>query len=269
MLPTMKQVYPQNREVMMRLRVLGIALFALGVLALRADASPTNDLESAIQDQKVAFILVTEPGTPGVDQARQMIRDAVRQVNRATMIEVDRSTPANAEIVAKLRLSGVPVPLILVAARTGALAGGLPAAQLTVEKLVAMVPSPKQGEILKALQDGKSAFIIAGHPGMSQWSGTVGTCATACSQMGDKCQTIQIDIDDPQEKAFLTQLKVNLASMEPVTLVINAQGQVTGTYAGAVELPVLVQAATKRAGGCCPPKVQGGAPSCPPTKKQG
>jgi hypothetical protein len=87
--------------------------------------------------------------------------------------------------------------------------------------------------------------------------------------MGDKCQTIQIDIDDPQEKAFLTQLKVNLASTEPVTLVINAQGQVTGTYAGAVDLPVLVQAATKKAGGCCPPKVQSGAPSCPPTKKQG
>jgi hypothetical protein len=51
-------------------------------------------------------------------------------------------------------------------------------------------------------------------------------------------------------------------------MVVNAQGQITGTYAGAVDLPVLVQAATKRMGGCCPPKVQGGAQSCAP-KKQG
>ncbi len=252
----------------MRIRILGVALFTLGVLALRADASPINDLQSAAQDQKVAFILVTEPGAPGVDQARQKIRDAMRQVSRATMIEVDRSNPANAEIVAKFRLSGAPVPLILVAARNGALAGGLPSAQATVEGLVAMVPSPKQGEILKALQDGKSAFIVAGRSGMSQWSGTVGTCATACSQMNDKCEMVQIDMDDPQEKAFLTQLKVNMAATEPVTLVVNAQGQITGTYTGAVDLPVLVQAATKRASGCCPPKVQSGAPSCAP-KKQG
>jgi hypothetical protein len=108
---------------MMRLHVLGIALFTLGVVALRADASAINDLRSAAQDQKVAFILVTEPGAQGVDQARQKIRDAMRQVDRSTMIEVDRFIPANAEIVAKFRLSGVPVPLILVAARNGALAG--------------------------------------------------------------------------------------------------------------------------------------------------
>ncbi len=43
-------------------------------------------------------------------------------------------------------------------------------------------------------------------------------------------------MDDPAEAAFLTQMKVNLASTEPVTLVVNAQGQVTGTYTGAADV---------------------------------
>ena len=54
---------------------------------------------------------------------------------------------------------------------------------------------------------------------------------------------------------------------EPITLVINAQGQITGTYTGTADVASLAQAATKKAGGCCPSTVQGGSKSCGPTKK--
>jgi len=77
----------------------------------------------------------------------------------------------------------------------------------------------------------------------------------------------QIDMDDPAEVGFLTQMKVNLASTEPVTLVVNAQGQMTGTYSGAMDVASLVQAATKKAGGCCPKTVQNPNASCAPPKK--
>ena len=60
-----------------------------------------------------------------------MIRDTMKQVGGSILIELDRSAPANAEFVAKLRLAGVPVPLILVAARNGVLVAGVLAAQAT------------------------------------------------------------------------------------------------------------------------------------------
>jgi len=101
---------------------------------------------------------------------------------------------------------------------------------------------------------------------MTSQSGAMASCAAACGQMKAQGVTIQIDMDDPAEAEFLAQLKVDRAATEPVTLVVNAQGQITGTYSGAVEVASLVQAATKKAGGCCPPTAQGGSQSCGPKK---
>lgn len=249
----------------MRARVHGFALLAIAMVASQALASPQADIEQAAERQEVAFILVMEPGAAGTDQARTLIREAMKQIKKSTLVELDRSDPANLDFVAKFRLSGAPVPLILLAGRNGALAGGIPAAQATVDGLVAIVPSPKKAEILQALQGGKSAFIVASSKGMDAKSAAT-SCYAACSQMSDKSVVIQIDMDDPQEAAFVSQLKLSRASSEPITLVVNAQGQVTGTYTGALDVASLVQAATKKAGGCCPTSVQGGSKSCGPTK---
>jgi hypothetical protein len=247
-------------------RVLGFLVLAIGFLAPLAQASPQQDLDSAAKREKVAFILVTDQAATGVDQARDLIQQAMRQVKKSTLVEVDRSSPGNAELVAKYRLAGAPVPLILVAARNGIVAGGIPAGQATLEGLVALVPSPKKTEVLQALQGGKAVMITASRRGMATQSGANASCAAACGQLADKCVMVQIDMDDPQEAGFLTSMKVNLASTEPVTLVVNAQGQVAGTYTGAADVALLVQAATKKVGGCCPSTVQGGAKSCGPTK---
>lgn len=255
-----------RREVKMFARVLGTLFLALGFLAPLAQASPQQDLDSAAKQKKVAFVLVTDLGAAGVDAARDMIQQAMRQVKQSTLVELDRSSPGNADLVAKFRLAGAPVPLILVTATTGMLAGGVAAAQATAEQLVGMVPSPKKAEALEAIQNGKAVLISASRKGMALQSGAKAACATACGQLADKCVTVQIDMDDPQEAGFLAAMKVNLASTEPVILVINAQGQVTGTYAGAVDVATLVQATTKKAGGCAPGACGPGAKACGPAK---
>jgi hypothetical protein len=252
---------------MMFVRSLSLAVLFLGVLGSIAAASAQKDLDSAAKHEKIAFILVTDQGATGVDQAKDMIEQAMKQVKKAEFVELDRSDPKNQDLVAKYRLAGAPVPLVLVAARNGVLAGGLPVAQATADKLVGMVPSPKKAEILQVLQSGKAVFVSASRKGMATQSGATAACAAACGQLQEKCVTVQIDMDDPLEAAFLTQMKVDLASTEPVTLVVNAQGQVTGTYSGAADVAALVQAATTKAGGCCPSTVQNPNASCAPPKK--
>jgi len=251
----------------MTLRSIALGVLLLGLLGSIAEASTQKDLDSAAKHGKIAFILVTDQGATGVNEAKEMIEQAMKQVKKAVLVDFDRSDPANADLVNKYRLAGAPVPLVLVAARNGVIAGGLPAAQATADKLVAMVPSPKKAEILQMLQSGKAVFIFAGRRGMASQSGATAACAAACGQMQDKCVTVQIDMDDPQEAVFLGQLKIDVTSNEPVTLVVNAQGQITGTYTGAADVASLVQAATKKAGGCCPSTVQDGAKSCGPPKK--
>jgi len=188
----------------MTLRSFGLGVLLLGLVASVAAASAQKDLDSAAKHGKVAFILVTDQGATGVDQAKEMIEQAIKQVEKAVLIELDRSDAANAEVVAKLRLAGAPVPLILVAARNGVVAGGLPAAQATADKLVAMVPSPKKAEVLQVLQSGKAAFVVVSRKGMATQSAATASCAAACGQLADKCVTVQIDMDDPQEAGFLT-----------------------------------------------------------------
>ena len=247
-------------------RVLWIALVGVGLLASSVEASPQQELESAKKQGKLAFVLVVEPQAAGIAQAKALVLEAMQQVRETTLVELNRSDPANAALVAKLRLAGAPLPLILLVAPNGAVAGGVPAGQATAERLVAMAPSPKKAEILRWLQDGKPVFVVVGRKGMSEQANAAAVCSAACSQMNNNSAVVQVDMDDRREATFLDQMKVDRTSKEAVTLVVNPQGQITATYAGPLEVASLVQAATKQASGCCPSTVQGGSKSCGPTK---
>lgn len=229
-------------------------------------AATSDELQMAATDGKVAFVLVTEPGATGTDQAKQTIQGAVAQVPGSVMIESNRAETANAEFVQKYGLASAPLPLILVFGSNGVIAGGNVASKLNQQQLVAIVPSPKKAEAVKAVQSGQAVYVTAYRPGMATKSQVVSGCAAACSQMMGKGTTVEVNMDDPAEQEFLRQLKVDLQSDQPVTVVINAKGQVTGSYTGAVEVENLISSATKVvSSGCCP---SGSGASCGPTTKK-
>jgi len=248
-------------------RIAVACLLCLCILAPLAGASTQTDLDQAAKQKQVAFVLVSEPGSTGLEQARDLIRQAMEKVKKSTLIELDRSATANAELVTKYRLTGAPLPLVLVAARNGALAGGLPVAQATVERLVAFVPSPKKAELLQNLQSGKAVLLCASRKDMSARAAALANCATACVQSSGQCVLVEIEMDDPAEAAFLTSLKVNSAATEPTILVVNTSGQISGSYTGAAEPGELVAASVKKAGGCAPGACAPGAKSCGPVKQ--
>lgn len=248
---------------MLSIRKLTRLLVAL-CLPVAVLAATTDELQMAATDGKAAFVLVTEPGVAGIDQAKQMIQSAMAQVPGSVMIESIRGDAANSEFVQKYSLASAPVPLILVFAPNGAIAGGNVASKLNPQQLVAMVPSPKKAEALKAIQSGQAVYVTASRSGMSTKPDVTKGCAAACMQMQGKCVAIAVDMDNPAEKAFLNQLKVNMQSTEPVTVVINSKGQLTGTYTGAVEVDNLIASAKKVvSSGCC-----SGGKTCGPTPKK-
>jgi len=245
-----------------------IAILAL-TLALMSGAAfgaAQQDVEAAAQAGKVAFIMVYDAAATELDAARQMTADAARQIPGAVTVELDRGESANADFVAKYRLSAAPVPLILVSSSTGVIAGGLVATQATVDRLVKLVPSPKKSAIIKALSEGNAVFITASRKTMTKAESVNSACAAACLQMEGKSVQVAVDMDDPAEAGFLTEMKVNLQATEPVTLVANAQGQIAGVYAGTVQVGDLVTAASKKVGGCCPSTVSNPNASCAPNK---
>ena len=248
-------------------RKIAVLLIAL-CLPMMAFATTVEQLESAASKGQVCFVVVTEPGAAGMDQANQLIQDAMAQISGSVMFESIRTDPANLAFVEKYKLAHVPVPLVLVFTSNGLLVGGNSASRLTAAQLVAMVPSPQKAEVLLAVQSGLPAFVIASRSGMTAEADIAKSCAAACSQMEGKGVTVDISLDDLAEQKFLTQIGVDLKSTDPVTVVINAKGQVTDLYTGMVEVDKLIAAATKVAASGCSPKGCGGKPCGPAPKKK-
>ena len=217
-------------------------------------ASVETDVEKANKAGKPVFLVVTEPGIAGIEEALRVANQAHKSAPKSTVIEMNRADAANKDLVAKYRLAGAPLPVFLVIVSDGMVAGGLRADRATAEILVNMIPSPQKTETIRALTEGKAIFIVASRESMLDRTGVFETCEAACTQMKDRAAFVAIDMDDKEESSFLTELKVSPVSTEPIIMVINTQGQMTATFNGQVESKTLIQAATKRvASGCCPP----------------
>jgi len=224
-------------------------------------ASIQSDIEKANTKGNAVFLVVTEPGAVGTEKALSIATQAQTLVAKSIAIEMNRSDATNGDLVTKYRLAGASLPLILVIASNGVVSGGIAADRATPESLIQMIPSPKKSEVLQALSEGKAVFLIASRKSMANREKVSDTCKSACNQMNNRAALVSIDMDDKKENSFLAQLKVNALSTEPMTSVINPQGQVTATFSGPVEVKTIIEAAAKKAGGCCPGGSQKGCGS--------
>lgn len=228
-------------------------------------ASVTIDIETANKAGKTVFLVVTDPGTASTDKAVEIANQAKLKYTNSTVLKMNRSDAANVEFVAKNRLSGAPLPLILVIASNGIVTAGFTPDNASPEALVNAIPSPKKADVQKYLIDGKSVFIVVTNKSMSTKDNVMSTCQQACIEMENNAKMIEISLDDPKEKQFLTELNVNMTATEPMTYVINTKGQITGTFNDDVNATTLVASAKKvAASACCP---SGSGKSCGPAKK--
>ena len=129
-------------------------------------ASVQADIEIANKKDKTVFLVVTEPGVAGVENAVSVAKQASEKVAQSTVIEMNRADSNNNQLVSKYRLAGTRLPLILTIATNGTAAGGLPAAQATPENLVNMILSPTKADVLQALSERKAVFVVASRKSM-------------------------------------------------------------------------------------------------------
>jgi hypothetical protein len=231
-------------------------------------AGAVEDLAKAKENGRVAFVLVTEPGAAGVDEAERVIREAVKERGKAVLVLLDRSRPENASLVSKYRLAGPQVPIVLVFAANGVMAGGALTQGMTTEKVLAMVPTRREAELIEVLQSGRSALVLVSRSGLEGDGEAFAACEKARDLASGKLAVIRVDMTDKGEKSLLAKLRIDAASGKPVTVVINSRGQMAGAFEGAADPALLVQASTKVAGGgCCPGGAKAGAACAPPAKK--
>ncbi len=215
-------------------------------------ASVQSDIENANKAGNAVFLVVTDPGVAGTDKAMETARLAHEKYAQSVVISMNRSDAENAEFITKYRLATAQLPLILIIATNGIVSAGLIADKATPELIVKAIPSPKKADVQKILSEGKSVFIVVTSKTMAQKDNIMNTCQQACIEMNNNAKMLEIDLNDSREQQFLTELKVNMTATEPMTYVINAKGQITGTFNDDVNSTTLVATAKKVSAGCCP-----------------
>lgn len=218
-----------------------------------------TQLDKAIKEEKAVFLVVTGANVTNVSNALILANNANAKYKNAVVVKLDRDNTINTSLVRKFGLAGVPLPLILVISPKGAPVAGLELNKATVEKIVNAIPSPKEDDILVAINNKKPVFVFVSKKTNSDRAAILANCKAANKQLKGAGVIIEINPTDEKEQNFLKNLSTGGFANASYVFVFNASGQATGTFSGNAETASLVAAAKKviKRGGCCP----GGAPA--------
>jgi Mrp family chromosome partitioning ATPase len=209
-------------------------------------ASPLHaELNKAKTDGKAIFVVVTGTGATDINKAMSIAKNAIAISKNATVIQMNRDLPVNEDLVSEWRLSGAPLPLILVISPKGYTTGGYTLADATADKIAALVPSPKMDEVYAAINNKKPSILVISKKSNIDKAGIILNCKSAANQLKNNVSIIEIDSTDPKEAAFIKQLNLKSGLNKTSVLVLNSSGQTTGSFTGKVEVAEIVGAATK------------------------
>lgn len=211
------------------------------------------ELNKAKNEGKAVFVVVTETGSTETDKAKTIAKEANEIYKNSAIIEMNRDDTSNGLLVTEWRLSGAPLPLILVISPKGLPTGGLIASQATAENLVALIPSPKMEELIAVLNGKNPAFVVFTKQSFPDRKEVLQECTAAVTILKNKAAIIEVDLDDKMEANFIDRLEVDKSSKESTTQVVNIQGQIVGTSSGTPDAAKLADAAiAPPKSGCCP-----------------
>lgn len=230
--------------------VLPFALTLLVISGGIARAGAPDDLRTAAAAGRPVFLVVTEAGTKGTELARRVSAEAAQIVGDAAVVELDRGDAGNADVVKRYRLATAPVPLILVIAANGVAAGGAKPSAITAARLAKLVPSAGKAAYLKALDEGKAAFLVFGGEKTPGRAAASAACAAAVATLEGKAATVVVDPADPLEGAFVGEMQVDPKAAVATTVVVNAKGQRAAVFTAVPASAALVEAATKPVEDC-------------------
>lgn len=209
------------------------------------------ELDNAKKAGKAVFVVVTGTGSADTDKAMVVAKGANAIYKNAAIVQMDKDDTSNTKFVSEWRLSGAPVPLILVISSKGFPTGGFILSQATAENLAALVPTPKMEDVYAAIGSGKAALVVFTKKSLNDRKEVLKVCKKAVSIMKDNAVVVEVDMDDSQEGNFMNQLRIDKSSQVSLTLAINTKGQVSGTSSSVPDATKLATAATQEVKGGC------------------
>lgn len=223
-------------------------------------AITADTLERAKAEGKSVLLVITGTGAKGIETATSLVNAASSKISNSLVFSLNRDLAANSDLVTRFGIATVPLPFILVVSPKGVpIIGGEPA-QLTAEKIVNAMPSPKQDEVYAALGEKRPVFIVLSKKEYTDKEDVLSVCKTASSGKAPIPAIVEVDFDDPAEKDFIIQIGVKVINGSTITVVANAAGQIVETFSIKPSVNQLINATKKvlkqsgcGTGGCATP----------------
>ena len=211
-------------------------------------------IERAAEAGRYLFVLFRRDDDEQTRKMAQVLDAAMKKVDgRAEQITIDVSDPSERHIVEKFGVDRAPMPLALVLAPNGAVTGGFPV-RLEERQLTEAFVGPGTASVLKALQDGKLAFVCV------QNSRTTSNAAAmrgvkdfaADAKYAKSTEVVTFDPADAAEARFLKQIAVDPETAKATTVLLAPPGTIAGKFEGATAKDKLVAALEACGAGCGP-----------------
>ena len=213
-----------------------------------------DNLNAAKKAGKAVFLVVTGTGVPETDKAMLIAKGANDIYKNAVIVQMSRDDSANTQLVNQYRLAGAPLPLILVISSGGIPTGGYLLAQATAQNLADLIPSPKLEDIYSTIASSKIALVVFTKDSFKERAEVLKVCKEAVAKLDNNAEIVEVDLEDAKEVKLMNLLRVDKASNATLTMVINKQGQVTGTATSIPDATKLATAATLVVkSSCCGP----------------
>ena len=207
-------------------------------------------LDQAAESGKFTFIVFYKEDTPAVRAMAQVAKDGVaKRQDKATLALAQITNPAEAELVKKFDVARAPMPLTLAVAPNGAVTG-LFSKELKDEHFDAAIVTPTMTRCMKSLQDNKMVFVCV----QTTDKPVVPTAVNdmrADPLFKDRITLVSMQLRDPEETRFLSQMQIDPKQVKGVTVVLLAPpGVMIGKYDSSATKDQ-VAAALHKAGKCC------------------
>ena len=242
-----------------------LIVLASAQLASHCLAANTADVDPTAQKTRYQFLLFWKQSDVATSQARQTLDAfASKQDGQLVVSDIRVGDPARQDIVEQYGVSRAPMPLVLAVAPNGAVTEAI-MHPIDEKKLTAAIVSPASADSLKGMQEGKIVFVCVHSQHTQAEEGALAGVYEFAADDNYREATLIVNVDpaDPQEDAFLKQLKIDPQTSSPVTVMVAPSGGMLGTFVGSTTKAEFVKTLTASKSTCCPGGKCGPGGCCP------
>lgn len=239
--------------------LLAVTVLATSSCSAENNASVKDQLAKAKDNNNTVLMVVTDKNT-SAEKMNGLVKESVKDLQNITIVQMSMDDEKNADMVKEYRLSGAPMPLLLLFSNKGLMMGGMLEEQVTKDAIVNAIPTPKYSDITFALSQGKPVFAVVSNGKFKSDKSARELCESAKKEMADKAEIVVIDAEDAKESKLIAMLNIKNKLEDTFIVAINGQGIMSGRFDVIPAKADLIAAANKvMQGGCAP---GGCTPTC-------